>query len=67
MMLTVANGSGPKRYDLDTRLQDWVYSRDGRSLGDLLNEELSSITSSHIDLLLGPEVQKTVVKRLGLS
>lgn len=33
--------SGPKRYDYSESLDEWVYNRDNRPLGDLLNEELS--------------------------
>ncbi|KAI0048430.1 Frataxin [Auriscalpium vulgare] len=46
--------SGPKRYDYSRELDDWVYSRDGRTLGSLLNEELSTATKEKVDLGLGP-------------
>ncbi|OBZ79627.1 Frataxin, mitochondrial [Grifola frondosa] len=42
--------SGPKRYDYSDAADDWIYSRDGRSLGDLLNQELSDALGSPVDL-----------------
>ncbi|KAH8100554.1 Frataxin [Cristinia sonorae] len=42
--------SGPKRYDYIPEQDDWVYSRESQSLGDLLNEELSSALGKEIDL-----------------
>ncbi|KAH9890908.1 Frataxin [Cubamyces lactineus] len=42
--------SGPKRYDYVEEQDDWVYSRDGRSLSDLLNQELSDAFGRDIDL-----------------
>ncbi|KAJ3089140.1 Mitochondrial chaperone Frataxin [Quaeritorhiza haematococci] len=35
--------SGPKRYDWAEDKHDWIYLREGTSLGDLLSEELSEI------------------------
>ncbi|KAI8995319.1 hypothetical protein BD414DRAFT_479199 [Trametes punicea] len=42
--------SGPKRYDYVEEKDDWVYSRDGRSLNDLLNQELSDALGRNVDL-----------------
>ncbi|KAI0374381.1 Frataxin [Pilatotrama ljubarskyi] len=42
--------SGPKRYDYVQEQDDWVYARDGRSLGDLMNEELSDALGRTVDL-----------------
>lgn len=42
--------SGPKRYDYATEQDEWVYSRDGRSLNDLLNQELSDALERKVDL-----------------
>ncbi|KAI0762778.1 hypothetical protein C8Q74DRAFT_1206936 [Fomes fomentarius] len=42
--------SGPKRYDYVTEQDEWVYSRDGRSLNDLLNQELSDALERKVDL-----------------
>ncbi len=42
--------SGPKRYDYATKEDAWIYSRDQRSLGGLLNEELSKAFDRDIDL-----------------
>ncbi|EKM60888.1 uncharacterized protein PHACADRAFT_82303 [Phanerochaete carnosa HHB-10118-sp] len=35
--------SGPKRYDYVPEKDQWIYLREGRSLGQLLSEELGSI------------------------
>lgn len=35
--------SGPKRYDFDTEKNDWLYSRDATSLGELLRDELKAV------------------------
>ena len=43
-------GSGPKRYDYVEEQDDWVYLRDGRSLSDLLNQELSDALGRDVDL-----------------
>ncbi|KAJ7275272.1 Frataxin [Mycena haematopus] len=40
--------SGPKRYDY--RDDTWVYSRDGQSLSDLLNLELSHALERPVDV-----------------
>jgi len=45
--------SGPKRYDYSEEKDEWIYLRDGRSLGELLNEELSKILGRDVDLNLG--------------
>ncbi|TFK57428.1 Frataxin [Heliocybe sulcata] len=47
--------SGPKRYDyakdgLGEQRDEWVYGRDGRAMGDLLNEELSRVFGREIDV-----------------
>ncbi|RPD63155.1 Frataxin, partial [Lentinus tigrinus ALCF2SS1-6] len=42
--------SGPKRYDYVPEQDGWVYSRDGRSLNDLLNQELSDVLGRKVDL-----------------
>ncbi|KAI0803051.1 hypothetical protein BC629DRAFT_1283734 [Irpex lacteus] len=42
--------SGPKRYDYVAKEDGWIYSRDQRSLGSLLNEELSKAFGRDIDL-----------------
>jgi len=42
--------SGPKRYDYVEQTHSWVYSRDGRSLSDLLNEELSATLRRPVDI-----------------
>lgn len=42
--------SGPKRYDYDGERDNWYYARDGRALGDLLNEELSKALDRKVDL-----------------
>jgi len=47
--------SGPKRYDYakdgsSGERDDWVYSRDGRAMGEVLNEELSKVFGRDIDL-----------------
>ncbi|KAK7064419.1 mitochondrial iron uptake protein, partial [Favolaschia claudopus] len=42
--------SGPKRYDFHEASDTWVYSRDGQSLSDLLNRELSDALEIPVDL-----------------
>lgn len=42
--------SGPKRYDYSEDNDTWLYSRDSRSLGELLNEELSKIFGFPVEL-----------------
>ena len=42
--------SGPKRYDYSQPEGSWIYSRDQRSLGQLLNEELSKAFKKDIRL-----------------
>ncbi|KAI0768495.1 Frataxin [Trametes elegans] len=42
--------SGPKRYDYVPEQDEWVYGRDGRSLNDLLNRELSEALERNVDL-----------------
>lgn len=42
--------SGPKRYDYSPTTDSWVYSRDGRALGDLLNDELTAALGKEVSL-----------------
>ncbi|KAJ7130118.1 hypothetical protein C8R43DRAFT_896379 [Mycena crocata] len=42
--------SGPKRYDYHGGNNAWVYSRDGQSLSDLLNRELSDTLKLPVDV-----------------
>lgn len=49
-MLLRLTTSGPKRYDYVAKEDGWIYSRDQRSLGSLLNEELSKAFGRDIDL-----------------
>lgn len=42
--------SGPKRYDYNEQNNTWVYSRDGQSLPDLLNRELSDVLQRSVDV-----------------
>ncbi|OCH96599.1 Frataxin [Obba rivulosa] len=42
--------SGPKRYDYSEEQDDWIYVRDGQSLGDLLNQELSIVLEREVRL-----------------
>jgi len=42
--------SGPKRYDYTPSEDGWYYSRDGKSLGELLEEELSAALNVKVDL-----------------
>lgn len=44
--------SGPKRYDYSPSSDSWVYSRDGRALGDLLSTELSTALGQKVELEL---------------
>jgi len=52
MLLTTTNVyfSGPKRYDYSPDTDSWVYSRDGRAMGDLLNTELSAALGKNVEL-----------------
>ncbi|KAF5377548.1 hypothetical protein D9615_005194 [Tricholomella constricta] len=50
--------SGPKRYDYSEADDNWLYSRDGCALGDLLNDELSKALDQPVDVgLTGPASQ----------
>ncbi|KAF8898356.1 hypothetical protein BD779DRAFT_1483518 [Infundibulicybe gibba] len=40
--------SGPKRYDYSEADDNWLYSRDGRSIGELLNEEISAALNQDV-------------------
>lgn len=42
--------SGPKRYDYSEEKDDWVYSRDGVAMSDLLDNEISQIVGRQIEL-----------------
>ncbi|KAJ7932635.1 hypothetical protein B0H13DRAFT_2227770 [Mycena leptocephala] len=42
--------SGPKRYDYREGDNAWVYSRDGQSLTELLNRELSDALQRPVDV-----------------
>ncbi|TDL28566.1 Frataxin [Rickenella mellea] len=42
--------SGPKRYDYISTADGWFYSRDGRSMGNLLEEELSKTLAKKVHL-----------------
>ncbi|KAJ7293349.1 Frataxin [Mycena rebaudengoi] len=42
--------SGPKRYDYSENSNAWIYSRDGQSLTDLLNRELSEALQQAVDI-----------------
>ncbi|KIK02298.1 hypothetical protein K443DRAFT_97184 [Laccaria amethystina LaAM-08-1] len=44
--------SGPKRYDYSEADDNWVYSRDGLALGNLMNAELSNALQQDVDLRL---------------
>lgn len=42
--------SGPKRYDYSEEKDDWIYSRDGVALCDLLDSEVSRIVGRQVEL-----------------
>ncbi|KAJ7169650.1 hypothetical protein C8R46DRAFT_1089506 [Mycena filopes] len=42
--------SGPKRYDFREGEKAWIYARDGQSLSDLLNRELSDALQRPVDV-----------------
>jgi len=42
--------SGPKRYDYSEEKDDWVYSRDGVAMSDLLDSEISQIVGRQVEL-----------------
>ncbi|THH05101.1 hypothetical protein EW145_g5039 [Phellinidium pouzarii] len=42
--------SGPKRYDYVEKQDGWYYARDGRSIENLLDEELSSVLQQEVKL-----------------
>ncbi|KAJ6574872.1 hypothetical protein B0H19DRAFT_616889 [Mycena capillaripes] len=48
--ILIRNESGPKRYDYHEGGDAWVYSRDGQSLTDLLNRELSDALQRPVDV-----------------
>jgi len=43
--------SGPKRYDYMEDEDEWIYSRDGRTLHGLLSDELSTAFGRPIEVL----------------
>lgn len=45
--------SGPKRFDYSLSQKQWIYSRDGTALGDLLREELSGMVGRTLSLDIG--------------
>ncbi|RIA90209.1 hypothetical protein C1645_693748, partial [Glomus cerebriforme] len=44
--------SGPKRYDFDSKHKKWFYHRDNSTLDELLNEELSTIFGTKVNISL---------------
>ncbi|GJJ09435.1 hypothetical protein Clacol_003657 [Clathrus columnatus] len=42
--------SGPKRYDYLENNNSWTYTRDGKSLGTLLREELPSLLGTDLEI-----------------
>ena len=42
--------SGPKRYDYSEEKDDWLYSRDGVTLSDLLDGEVSQVIGRQVEL-----------------
>jgi frataxin len=42
--------SGPKRYDYSEEKDDWIYSRDGVALSDLLDGEISQVVGRRVEL-----------------
>jgi frataxin len=42
--------SGPKRYDYSEQADNWIYSRDGKSIGSVLDEELSNALGEEVRL-----------------
>jgi frataxin len=51
--VTQTPSSGPKRYDWNPELQDWIYVRDGVSLRTLLDNELSAIFNQPVSDIIG--------------
>mmetsp|Transcript_4209 Transcript_4209/g.10845 ORF Transcript_4209/g.10845 Transcript_4209/m.10845 type:complete len:161 (-) Transcript_4209:98-580(-) len=41
--------SGPLRYDLDLNKKDWLCTRDGRSIGETLEKDISSLVGKPIN------------------
>jgi rhodanese-related sulfurtransferase len=63
-----ASHSGPKRYDFAANRRDWVYLRDGRALGELLDEELRAVLDDEsVTLALGPEVQRAAAEHFRVT
>jgi len=50
--MTIWYLSGPKRYDYSEAADDWLYSRDRRTMGELLSEELSQVFEREVNLKL---------------
>lgn len=45
--------SGPRRYEYDIKLNTWLDVRDGSSLNQMLDEELSPIFNKQLEVGLG--------------
>jgi len=45
--------SGPKRYDYSPSEDEWLYARDGRTMSDLLEDELSRALERKVELGIG--------------
>lgn len=49
-LMGLTSRSGPKRYDYSEEKDDWLYSRDGIALSDLLDGEISRIVGRQVEL-----------------
>ena len=49
-LISLTLHSGPKRYDYSGEKDDWLYSRDGIALSDLLDGEISRIVGRKVEL-----------------
>lgn len=50
--------SGPKRYDYSSDTNSWVYSRDGKALGELLDSELTTALGQPVSLGIDSILEK---------
>lgn len=50
MYVIIISYSGPKRYDYSPETDSWVYSREGKALGDLLDSELTTALGQPVNL-----------------
>jgi frataxin len=50
--------SGPKRYDYSATEDEWLYSRDGRAMSELLEDELSRTLGTKVILGIGKISEK---------